>query len=184
MPQKRERTESITVKFPVTLAEKLKKLAVKKHQPVSQVLRGFAEKGLNVDSYADQVDPIRNIIRQEVNDAVKQQTNRLAALLNRMTIIAAAGYYATVATIAGLIDGDLYSSFEKIEQLARRRALTFANSKRDDGVAAFMDDEQMNQAIRQIRGKRKRSQNMGATYDDMLQGDFDFNNYDSDDDDN
>jgi len=51
-----------------------------------------------------------------------------------------------------LIDKDRYSSFEKIEKLARKRALVYANMKSADAIAAFMDDEEMKKAIAEIKG--------------------------------
>lgn len=75
------------------LAEQIEVLARKRHQSVSDVIRIFTEKGMNAESYADKVDPIREIIRQEVDEAVKKQTNRIAALLNRNTILSASSYY-------------------------------------------------------------------------------------------
>ena len=46
----------------------------------------------------------------------------------------------------------IYSSFEKIESAARKRALAYANQKNADAVAAFADDEEMKKAIKAIKG--------------------------------
>lgn len=51
-----------------------------------------------------------------------------------------------------LIDRDLYSSFEKIESAARKRALAYANQKNVDALALFADDEEMKKAIKAIKG--------------------------------
>ena len=75
------------------------------------------------------LDMISGVIRQELSGQIKGLGNRLAGLINRLTIISAAGYYANIAIIADLIDRDRYSSFEKIEAAARKKALVFANKK-------------------------------------------------------
>lgn len=106
---------------------------------------------MNAESYGDKVDPIREVIRQEVDEAVKKQTNRIAALLNRNTILSASSYYATAAIVAALIDKDRYASFRKIERLARRRGLEYANTKQKDGLQRFMDDEAFAAAVEEIR---------------------------------
>lgn len=62
---------------------------------------------------------ISGVIRQELSSQIKGLGNRLAGLINRLTIISAAGYYVNIAIIADLIDRDRYSSFEKIEAAAR-----------------------------------------------------------------
>ena len=67
-------------------------------------------------------------------------------------VISAAGYYANIAIIADLIDQDRYSSFEKIESAARKRALAFANQKNADALRTFMDDEEMQKAIHAVQG--------------------------------
>ena len=74
----------------------------------------------------------------------------MVGLINRLTIISAAGYYANIAIIADLIDQDRYSSFEKIESAARKRA--FANQKNADALRTFMDDEEMQKAIHAVQG--------------------------------
>ena len=71
---------------------------------------------LDLETTAENLDPINGVIRQELNAQIKALGNRLAGLINRLTIISAAGYYANIAIIADLIDTDRYSSFEKIER--------------------------------------------------------------------
>ena len=61
-------------------------------------------------------------------------------------------YYANIAIIADLIDRDRYSSFEKIEAAARKKALAFANQKNADALRIFLDDEEMKKAIRAVQG--------------------------------
>ena len=141
------------MKFPAALAEQIETLARKRHQTVSDIIRAFTEKGLNADGYADKVDPIREVIRQEVDEAVKKQTNRIAALLNKNTILSASSYYATAAIITALIDQDRYTSFQKIERLARKRGLEYANTKQQDSLQKFMDDEVFTAAVEEIHGQ-------------------------------
>lgn len=51
-----------------------------------------------------------------------------------------------------LTEQDRYSSFEKIESAARKRALAFANQKNADALRTFMDDEEMQKAIHAVQG--------------------------------
>ena len=83
---------------------------------------------------------------------IKKLGNRLAGLINRLTIISTAEYYANIAIISELIDKDLYSSFEKIESAACKRAFAYANQKNADALASFADDEEMKKAIRAVKG--------------------------------
>ena len=67
-------------------------------------------------------------------------------------IESAAGYYANIAIISDLIDADRYSSFEKIEAAARKKALAYANQKNAAALAAFADDNEMKKAIKAVKG--------------------------------
>ena len=148
----RSSTQKRSIVFPAETLEQLDKLAVKKSCPTSTVIREAVDKYLDIQGYTDNIDLINSIIRQELSVQIKGLGNRLAGLINRLTIISAAGYYANIAIISDLIDRDRYSSFEKIEQIARKRALAYANQKSADALAAFMDDEEMKKTIRAVKG--------------------------------
>ena len=120
----------------------------------NEQIRRFIDKGLAIDSYEDNLEIINGVIRQELSLQIKKLGDRLAGLINRLTIISAAGYYANIAIVSDLIDRDRYSSFEKIEQLARKRALAYANQKDADAIAAFLDDEEMKKAVRAVKGEQ------------------------------
>ena len=83
---------------------------------------------LDLETTAENLDPINGVIRQELNAQIKALGNRLAGLINRLTIISAAGYYANIAIIADLIDTDRYSAFEKSRR-GPKRALAYANQR-------------------------------------------------------
>lgn len=146
------KTQKRSVVFSTETLEQIEKLAIKKNVFASDIIREFVDKGLAVNGYEENLDTITAIIHQEIEISIKALANRLAGMINRITIISAAGYYANIATVSDLIDKDRYSSFEKIEKLARKRALVYANMKSADAIAAFMDDEEMKKAITEIKG--------------------------------
>ncbi len=146
------KTQKRSVVFSTDTLEQIEKLAIKKNVFASDIIREFVEKGLTINGYEENIDMITAIIHQEIETSIKSLANRLAGMINRLTIISAAGYYANIAIISDLIDKDRYSSFEKIEKLARKRALVYANMKSADAIAAFMDDEEMKKAIAEIKG--------------------------------
>ena len=165
------------MKFPAVLAEQIETLARKRHQSVSDVIRIFTEKGLNADGYADKVDPIREVIRQEVDEAVKKQTNRIVALLNKNTILSASSYYATAAIITALIDRDRFTSFQKIERLARRRGLEYANTKQQDSLQKFFDDKAFTAAVEEICRQQREKERNASNLENMDFSSFDPNDY-------
>ena len=146
------KTQKRSVVFSTETLEQIEKLAIKKNVFASDIIREFVGKGLAVNGYEENIDTITAIIHQEIEVSIKSLANRLAGMINRMTIISAAGYYANIAVVSDLIDKDRYSSFEKIERLARKRALVYANMKSADAIAVFMDDEEMKKAMAEIKG--------------------------------
>ncbi len=176
---RREPTVSITVRFPKALAERLGERARQDHQSVSALLRRYTELGLNEEDYARQTDPLRDIIREEIAHSVRQQTGRIAAMLNRLTILSASSYYAALAFVAAFVDQDRYTSFEKIERIARQMGLDYASGRKE------LLESGMSELNRAIGSRPQRSvpPKAGPSYEEMCSPDFDFANYDFDDDD-
>ena len=144
------RTERKTVHLPPDTIQALNKLAARNGTDFSKEVRRAIDEYLDLESTAENIDMISGVIRQELSGQIKGLGNRLAGLINRLTIISAAGYYANIAIIADLIDRDRYSSFEKIEAAARKKALVFANQKNADALRIFLDDEEMKKAIQAV----------------------------------
>lgn len=146
------KTQKRSVVFSTETLEQIEKLAIKKNVFASDIIRDFVEKGMAINSYEENIDTITAIIHQEIENSIKSLGNRLAGLINRLTIISAAGYYANIAIISDLIDKDRYASFEKIEKLARKRALVYANTKSADAIEIFKDDAELKKIISEIKG--------------------------------
>ena len=136
------KTERKTLHLPEDTVRALNKLAAKNGTDFSKEVRRAIDEYLDLETTAENIDMINGVIRQELSGQLKALGNRLAGLINRLTIISA----------ADLIDQDRYSSFEKIESAARKRALAFANQKNADALRTFMDDEEMQKAIHAVQG--------------------------------
>jgi len=151
---KQEKNEKITTSIYLTkqMCGEIDKKADREHISRNEQIRKYIEKGLSIESYEENIDLITAIIRQEVDSSIKALGNRLAGMINRMTIISAAGYYANIAVVSDLIDTDRYSSFEKIERIARKRALAYANMKSGDALKEFMNDEEMKKSVAELKG--------------------------------
>lgn len=151
--QSKDKEHIVTsIYIPKEILKSVDKMAARSHITRTEQIRRFIEKGLAIESYEENLDIISGVIEQELSVQIKKLGNRLAALINRLTIISAAGYYTNITIMSELIDRDLYSSFEKIEAAARKRALAYANQKNADALSAFADDEEMKKAIRAIKG--------------------------------
>ena len=148
------KTERISLHLPKETIQTLKRLAAKNGTDLSKEIRRAIDGYLDIELNAENLDMINGVIKQELSLQIKALGNRLAGLINRLTIISAAGYYANIAIISDLIDRDRYSSFEKIEAAARKKAFAYANQKNADALAAFADDAEMKKAIQAVKGER------------------------------
>ena len=158
------RSVSLTVRIPTELAQKIEKTAARNHKSVSDTVRSILEREMNITEHKEQTDEIRQIIRDEVNSAVKAQTNRIAAMLTRITVMSASAYYATIAAVY-LFDEDLYSSFERIEEYAREIGLEYANCKGDNGYINFIKGEFVNKVLNKLKSQWRKRQSKMAKYD-------------------
>jgi len=93
MPGKEKRTQKRSVTFSVDTLEQLDKLAIRKRTTTAELVRGFVEKGLSVDSYKEDVDLIATVVRQEIKSQLDTQIDRLAKMLMKTGKISAGLYY-------------------------------------------------------------------------------------------
>lgn len=120
------KTERVSLHLLQDTIDTLKRLAAKNGTDLSKEIRRAIDGYLDIECNVENLDMINGVIRQELSAQIKTLGNRLAGLINRLTIISAAGYYANIAIISDLIDTD---RFEKIEAATRKRALAYAKQK-------------------------------------------------------
>ena len=176
---RREPTISITVRFPQSPRRAAGRTGQAGPPERFHASAPLCELGLNGEDYARQTDPIRDIICEEITHSLRQQTDRIAAMLNRLTILSASAYYANLAFVTAFVDQDRYTSFEKIERIARQMGLDYASGRKD------LLESGMSELNRTIvkRPQRPAPLKAGPSYEELCSPDFDFVNYDFDDDD-
>ncbi len=153
----REKSVSLTVRLPLEISQEIEKLARKRHKTVSDIVRVILERQLSTNEYEKQVDHIQAVIRDEVNSAVKSQANRMAAMLNKITILVASGYFTAAGAVA-MLDEDLYYSFDKIETAARKLGLMYSKFNENDKFFRFEVNDLMGEAISKARKNLKKKQ--------------------------
>ena len=89
------KTERKTLHLPEDTVRALNKLAAKNGTDFSKEVRRAIDEYLDLETTAENIDMINGVIRQELSGQLKALGNRLAGLINRLTIISAAGYYLT-----------------------------------------------------------------------------------------
>jgi hypothetical protein len=129
----------ITARITESKYEALKKLAASKHINMADIVRGFIDKGLSVQSYQDNIDFISGIVRQEVKAEIGKQANRLAAMLFKVGVITAGNYFMAVRMLSDVISPSMQEDFKDINSNARKLGIDYMKQN-GVGVVEFLED--------------------------------------------
>jgi hypothetical protein len=109
------------------------------------------DKGLSVQGYKDDVDFLTGIIRQEVKVEMREQANRLAAMLYKVGVIAASNYFMDVKMLADVINPSMQDDFKDIHSNARKQGIEYMNQKVRDVLSFLEDDEEIEATVNKIK---------------------------------
>ncbi len=103
----------ITVKVTKEKADMLKTLSTRKHMSMSELVRRFIDKGLNIDSYREDVDFFADVVRDEltsiynINDIeqiLDKRTNRLAKMFMKIGKISSGQLFLLISMFLEIVD--------------------------------------------------------------------------------
>ena len=144
----KEEIVQITVKVTKEKAEILKTLSTKKHMSMSELVRRFIDKGLNVESYKEDVDFFAGIVRAEltsiynIND-IKQildiQTNRLAKMIMKIGKISSGQLFLLINMFLRMIDISDEDRFDEILSQSISNGIDYMQ-KKDFAINPFLED--------------------------------------------
>lgn len=147
----KSKTKRITFHIDVDTALSLEKLAARENQDISKLIRKFIDKGLDVQSYSDNIDFISGIVRQEVKAEMGQQANRLAAMLFKIGIISASNYFLAVRLAADVINPSMQEDFKDINTNARKLGIDYMKQSGVNVVEFLEDDEAVSAAVSKLK---------------------------------
>ena len=151
MADPKGKTVQITVKVSEGKYESLKKLAASKHINMADVVRGFIDKGLAVQTYEDNIDFLSGIIRQEVKAEIGKQANRLAAMLFKIGVITAGNYFMSVRMLSDVISPSMQEDFRDINSNARKLGIDYMKQN-GVGVIEFLEDaDDVETAVKKLK---------------------------------
>ena len=139
MSQKIKTLPNIRMSF--AISEKMKAeldvIAAKRHITVSELIRDYIDKGMNVDKTASDIDFIRKQIREELDMMLKPQINRLAKLLMRIGMMTVSFCYFTSKIVHLFVPLSERTSYEELLGKCKHDAAAYL-SMRDSALdAAF-----------------------------------------------
>ena len=120
-----EKTVQITVKVKESTYQNLTKYAIKSGRPLAEIVRGFIDKGMNIEGYREEIDLIRKNIREEINAILKPQTERLIKLFLKGGIAGTAGYFLNAAALSEFVVPERQREFEDVLIRAKKLSVQY-----------------------------------------------------------
>jgi hypothetical protein len=131
------------------VSEKMKSemdtIAAKRHIPVSELIRDYIDKGMNIDKTASDIDFIRKQIREELDIMLKPQINRLAKLLMRIGMMTISFCYFTSKIVHLFVPFTDRVSYEELMRECKHNAAAYLNMRDASLDAAFREFDENNQ---------------------------------------
>ena len=130
-----------SIRMSFAVSEKMKSeldvIAAKRHITVSELIRDYIDKGMNVDKTASDIDFIRKQIREELDLMLKPQVNRLAKLLMRIGMMTVSFCYFTSKIIHYFVPLNDRTSYEELMAMSKHDAAAYLNMRDSALDAAF-----------------------------------------------
>jgi hypothetical protein len=123
----------------------LETIAAKRHISVSELIRDYIDKGMNIDKTASDIDFIRKQIREELDIMLKPQINRLAKLLMRIGMMTISFCYFNSKLVHYFTPLDERVSYEELMSECKHNAAAYLNMRDATLDAAFREFDDNNQ---------------------------------------
>jgi len=145
------KTKRINFLLPVDTVKSLEKFAAKKNQNVSEIIRRAINEHLTIQANREDIDFISGIIRQEVKAEIGKQANRLAAMLFKIGVISAGGYFMSVRLMSDVINPSMQEDFKDINSNARKLGIDYMKQN-GVGVVEFLEDaDDVEMAVKKLK---------------------------------
>ena len=155
MPRKKQKVDATTQKrsivFPKKQLDELEKLANSRDVFVADLIREYVDKGLSVQGYKEDTEYISGIVRQVVSAEIGRQANRLAAMLFKIGVISAGGYFMNVRLMSDVISPSMQEDFKDINSNARKLGID-CMKQNGVGVVEFLEDsDDVETAVKKLK---------------------------------
>ncbi|MDR0311660.1 MAG: ribbon-helix-helix protein, CopG family [Acidobacteriota bacterium] len=139
---------AVSIKRSVDLSSKtyeaLQQIAAAQHKPVSELIRKYINDGMNVDRASADIDFIRKQIREELDNMLKPQINRLAKLLMRIGMMTVSFCYFNSKLVHMFAPLDERVSYEELMAECKHNAAAYLNMRDASLDAAFREFDENN----------------------------------------
>jgi hypothetical protein len=139
-----ENSIQITVKINPGDYESLQKLSAKTYHPMSEIVREFIKRGLDVTRSKDDIDFVRKQLREELDIALKPQINRIVKLLMRIGMMTISFCYFTSKIVHLFVPIRDRKSYEELMAECKHNAAAYLNMRDSVLDAAFREFDENN----------------------------------------
>lgn len=108
-----------SIRFEASTMKELKKLAALRNIYVSDIVREFVKKGLAINSYKEDTELIREIVREELKNVLEPQINRIVKMLMKIGKVSAGTMYSNLSVIQHIVDQDQQEFYEMVNRSLR-----------------------------------------------------------------
>lgn len=133
-----KKTQKRSINFPAETIKALDKLAVKNNTTTSELVREFVNKGLEIESYKENVDFITSIIRQELNaiynvndikNIVEHNVDRLAKMLMKTGKINSGAFFLLIHVLMNITHKGNEFEFTEMYDSALKMGVDYMQKK-------------------------------------------------------
>ena len=126
------------------MKSELETIAAKRHIPVSELIRDYIDKGMNIDKTASDIDFIRKQLREELDIMIKPQINRLAKLHMRVGMMTVSFCYFASRLFHMFLSLDDRQSYDELMHECKHNAAAYLNMRDATLDAAFKEFDENN----------------------------------------
>lgn len=139
----------LVIRVPDELKEQLEVKASAEHITVSDLVRRYIDKGLNLEGYKSEIDFLSEIMQTVLSGVLDPQIERIIKLIIKLGKINGAGYFLQ---LANLLSEDNESDIGDISEIVNRcnRLAVKYMSQKDSDVERFLlnNTELLKEALR------------------------------------
>lgn len=139
----------LVIRVPDELKEQLEVKASAEHITVSDLVRRYIDKGLNLEGYKSEIDFLSEIMQTVLSGVLDPQIERIIKLIIKLGKINGAGYFLQ---LANLLSEDNKSDIGDISEIVNRcnRLAVKYMSQKDSDVERFLlnNTELLKEALR------------------------------------
>lgn len=111
---------------------KLNNLAEKRDEPLANIIRETIERGLASEWVDENTNLIANIVREQIQIALKPSVERLAKIGSKSGHMSATAAFLNVQALMDLVPKEQRKDVRAMYESARKKAITYMRQKSDD----------------------------------------------------